>query len=114
MSAEILRNEDGLDAVHIRDRGLLEATDHEVLQRAYSEDRVLATKNVDDFVKLARARELHPGIILVEDGDLVREEQLRVLRAAVAALEGERNLVNRVLRVWADGNVIFEDVPPTE
>jgi hypothetical protein len=32
------------------------------------------------------------------------------LRAAVAALQGERDLVNRVLRVWADGNVIFEDV----
>jgi hypothetical protein len=71
----------------------------------------LATKNVDDFVKLARARELHPGIILLEDGDLVREEQLRVLRSAVAALQGERDLVNRVLRVWADGRVIFEDVP---
>jgi predicted nuclease of predicted toxin-antitoxin system len=109
--AEILRNEDGLDAVHIRDRGLLEATDPEVLERAYAEDRVLATKNVDDFVKLARARELHPGVILLEDGDLVRAEQLRVLRVAVAALQAESDLVNRVLRVWADGKVIFEDVP---
>lgn len=111
--AEILRNEDGLDAVHIRDRGLLEAKDHEILERAYTEDRVLVTKNVDDFVKLARARELHPGIILVEEGDLVGDEQLRVLRAAIAALQDERNLVNRVLRVWADGEVIFEDVPTT-
>ena len=109
--AEILRKEDGLDVVHIRDRGLLEAKDHEVLDRAYAEDRVLATKNVDDFVKLARARGIHPGIILLEDGDLVRDEQLRVLRAAVAALQGENDLVNRVLRVWADGKVIIEDVP---
>jgi predicted nuclease of predicted toxin-antitoxin system len=81
------------------------------LYRAYAEDRVLATKNVDDFVKLARAREIHPGIILLEDGDLVRDEQLRVLRAAVAALQGENDLVNRVLRVGADGKVIIEDVP---
>jgi hypothetical protein len=65
-------------------------------------------------VQLARARELHPGIILVEDGDLVREEQLRVLRTAVAALQSEHDLVNRVLRVWADGHFIFEDVPPAE
>jgi predicted nuclease of predicted toxin-antitoxin system len=83
------------------------------LESAYTEDRVLATKNVGDFVKLARSRELHPGIILLEDGDLVRDEQLRVLRAAVAALGGERDLVNRVLRIWADGKVVFEDVPPT-
>lgn len=112
--AEILRNEDGLDAVHIRERGLLEAKDHEVLERAYKEDRVLATKNVADFVKLARARELHAGIILIEDGDLVRDEQLRVLRAAVAALSGEPDLVNRVLRLWADGTAVFEDVPAEE
>ena len=112
--AEILRKEDGLDAVHIRDRGLLEATDPEVLERAYAEDRVLATKNIDDFVKLARARELHPGIILLEDGDLVRDEQLRVLRLAVAALQAEGDMVNRVLRVWADGSVIFEDVPKSK
>lgn len=54
--AEVLRNEDKLDAVHIRDRGLLGAKDHEVLERACAEDRVLATKKLDDFVKLARAR----------------------------------------------------------
>ena len=112
--AEILRAEDGLDAIHIRDRGPLEANDHEVLARAYTEDRVLATKNVGDFVKLARARELHPGIVLLEDGDLARDEQLRVLRVAIAALQGEQDLVNRVLRVWADGTVVFEDVPAKE
>jgi hypothetical protein len=66
-----------------------------------AEDRVLVTKNVEDFVKLARARDLHPGVILLEDGDLVRDEQLRVVRAAVAFLVPERDLVNRVLRVWA-------------
>jgi predicted nuclease of predicted toxin-antitoxin system len=27
-----------------------------VLERAYAEDRVLVTKDVEDFVKLARAR----------------------------------------------------------
>jgi len=38
--AEVLRSEDGVDACHVRDRGLLEATDREVLDRAYGEDRV--------------------------------------------------------------------------
>jgi hypothetical protein len=32
----------------------------------------------------------------------------------VAPLQGERDLVNGVLRVWSDGQVIFEDVPPAE
>jgi predicted nuclease of predicted toxin-antitoxin system len=110
--AEILREQDGLDAIHVRDRALLEAADHVVLERAFAEDRVLVTKNVDDFVRLARARELHAGIILVEDGDLVRDEQLHVLRAAIATLQRERDLVNRVLTVCADGTSRFEEIPP--
>lgn len=108
---EILRDQDGLDAVHVRDRGLLQAPDGVVLERSYAEDRVLVTKNVEDFVKLARARELHAGIILLEDGDLVRDEQLQVVRAAVAILRPEPDLVNRVLRVWANGTSVFEEVP---
>ena len=47
---------DGVDAYHLRDRGILGATDQELLERAYQEDRVLVTSNVDDFAKLARAR----------------------------------------------------------
>ena len=108
---EILRDQNGLDAVHVRERGLLQAPDHDVLDRAYAEDRILVTKNVEDFVKLAGARDLHPGIILLEEGDLVRDEQLRVVRAAVALLGPERDLVNRVLRVWADGRHVFDDLP---
>ena len=85
----------------------------DVLERAYPEDRVLVTKNVEDFVKLARACDLHPGILLLEDGDLVRDEQLRVVRASVALLGPERDsfAVNRVLRVWADGRHVFQDIP---
>jgi predicted nuclease of predicted toxin-antitoxin system len=109
--AEMLRKVDGLDAVHARDRGLLEAEDHVVLERAYAEDRILVTCDVDDFIKLAGARELHPGLVLVEDGELHRDEQLRAIRAAMATLQGERDLVNRVLRVWLDGETVFEDIP---
>ena len=66
-----LRTEDGVDACAIRDRGLLEATDAEVLERAFVEDRLLVTKNVRDFEKLVRSREIHAGIILVEAGDQI-------------------------------------------
>jgi predicted nuclease of predicted toxin-antitoxin system len=73
--AEILCREDGIDVCHLRDRGGLGTPDHEVLDLAFAEDRVLVTSNVADFVKLARARELHPGIVLVEEGGLRRDEQ---------------------------------------
>ena len=109
--AEILCREDGVDACHVRDRGLLAATDSEVLERAYAEDRVVVTCNVGDFVKLARACDLHPGIILLEDGGMARDEQLRALRRALEVLRAEREIVNRVLRIWLAGAFVLDEVP---
>ena len=99
---------DGIEACGVRDRGLLTATDGEVLERAFVEDRVLVTKNVGDFERLASARELHAGIVLIEAGDLDRDEQLETLRRVVAHLELEADMVNRVLRVKIDGTMQFD------
>jgi predicted nuclease of predicted toxin-antitoxin system len=79
-----------------------------VLDRAFAEDRILVTKNVDDFEKLARSRELHAGIVLLEDGDLLRDEQLRVIRAAVTEIASRSDMVNSVMRVAMDGTMSFE------
>ncbi len=110
--AEELARVDGLDACHVRDRGLLAASDPQVLECAYDEDRVLVTANVADFLKLARAREVHPGIILFEDGALSRADQLRLIRLAVAAIGGLGDLVNKVLWIASDGAARIDDVPP--
>jgi predicted nuclease of predicted toxin-antitoxin system len=105
---------EGLDVVHVRDRGLLGATDAVVLERAFQEDRIVVTSNVDDFVRLARTREIHSGIILVEESGLTRDEQLTLVRRALNILQEDshtgRGLINRVLRIWVDRNM-FEDLP---
>ena len=106
-----LAKEDGVDACHIRERGLLGATDPEVLERAFAEDRVFVTKNVGDFEALARARDLHAGIVLIEDNDLTRDEQLEVLRTIVTEL-GSTDLVNRVVRITAAGTLTVKTIPP--
>ena len=85
--------------------------DREVLDLAFEEDRILVTSNVADFVKLARARELHAGIVLVEEGDLLRDEQLAVVRLAVAAMTGHGDMANMLLWVALDGTTTFEEVP---
>ncbi len=102
---------EGWDVVHVRDRGILGDPDHVVLARAYDEDRVLVTANVGDFRKLAAARDLHAGIVLVEDGGLSRAEQLEVLRRVVEALDTEKELINRVLTVRLDGALVIEALP---
>ena len=109
--AQTLATEESVDACHLRDRGMLQASDREVVEKAYSEDRILVTANVSDFTRLAAARELHAGIVLLEAGDLRREEQLEILKRVVKVLENERDLVNRVLRVTAEGDLVFEGIP---
>jgi len=87
-----------IDAYHVRDRDILGATDHELLERAYQEDRVLVTSNVGDFEKLAQARELHAGIVLIERAGLLRDEQIELIRQIAAALVEHGLMINEVLR----------------
>ena len=113
--AQRLRMDRSIDAVHVRDRGHLGRTDREVLELALSEDRVLVTANVTDFERLARSSELHGGIVVVLDGSMRRAQQLDVLSRVVDILASEhaagRDLINRVLRVSAEGAHEFFDLP---
>ncbi len=70
------------------------------------------TANVDDFLKLAHARDVHPGIIMLEDGAATRDQQLRYVRAAIAALAGVGAVTNKVLWVAPDESTTVEDIPP--
>jgi predicted nuclease of predicted toxin-antitoxin system len=103
------------DAIAVRDRGLLGATDREVLDYAFKEDRMLVTANIRDFEKLASAAELHAGIILMLDGDLRVAEQIEVISAVVRVIQAEidmgKDLVNRVLYISIDGTAKFENLP---
>ena len=85
------------------------------LESAFREDRMLVTSNVDDFVRLARAVQVHPGLVLIEQGSLLRDEQMEVVRRALALIEAElaggEDMVNRVLRIWADLTYAFEELP---
>jgi predicted nuclease of predicted toxin-antitoxin system len=113
--ARYLCQECCFDAIAVRDRGLLGATDPEVLEYAFKEDRILVTANIRDFEKLAAAVEVHAGIVLMLDGDLLAVEQIEVMAAVVRVLEAEmatgKDLVNRVLYISISGTARFEDLP---
>lgn len=109
--AVVLRSE-GHDIVHLRERGRLGIADADVLDLAFAEDRVLVTANVGDFRRLAAAREVHAGIVLLADGGLRRDEQCDLLRRVIGLL-GDDDLVNRALSVALDGRLSIEELPPT-
>jgi len=103
---------EGIDACGARDRGLLEATDAEVFEKAFTEERIVVTANVGDFEKLAATCELHAGVVLLQRGDLTRDQQLEVVRGAVDAILQRGEMVNTALWVAPDGTMIFERLPP--
>jgi predicted nuclease of predicted toxin-antitoxin system len=113
--ARYLCQEFCFDAIAVRDRGLLGATDPEVLEYAFKEDRILVTSNIRDFEKLAAAVEIHAGIVLMQDGDLLAAEQIELIDTVVRVLQAEiatgKDLVNRALYISIAGIVRFENLP---
>jgi predicted nuclease of predicted toxin-antitoxin system len=108
----------GVDTTSVRNRGLLGSPDHTVFRVALDEDRVMVTANVDDFTKLCRGVDIHPGLILVADSD--RAGQLAMLEAALAYVltssehDGESRrawMVNRVVEVHADLSCVTFELP---
>ncbi len=104
-----------IDAVAIRDRGLLGVSDQEVLDYAFNEDRILVTANIGDFEKFARASEIHGGIVFIQEGDLLRDEQILIMREVVIFIQQElkvgRDMINRVLYISIDGTKQFLTLP---
>jgi hypothetical protein len=58
---------------------------------------------------------VHPGLVLTEQGGLLRDEQLEIVRRALALvqaeLDGGGDMMNRALRIWGDLTYVFDDVP---
>ena len=104
-----------VDAVAVRDRGLLGASDQEVLEYAFNEDRIVVTANIKDFEKFAKAIEVHAGIVFIAEGDLLREEQIKICFAAVEFIQQElaagRDMINQVLYISIDGIQKLEALP---
>ena len=109
-------NQHGLHAaIHLRDRGRLRDPDHVVFARAVEEDRIIVTENADDFRKLARRVDVHPGLIILPS--VARAEALRLKDAAIAhltAVGGERPqdlLVNSVLTITVTADIDIQPLP---
>ena len=104
-----------IDAVAVRDRGLLGVNDRQILEYAFNEDRILITANICDFERFANAVEVHAGIVFIQEGDLLRNEQIEICIQAVALIQQEiasgRDMINRVLYISLDGTKELKTLP---
>jgi len=104
-----------IDAVAVRDRGLLGKSDHYILEYAFNEERILVTANIVDFEKFASLLEVHCGRIFFLEGDLLRQEQMELMQNAVTTIQTElkkgKNMINRVLYISYSGTKFFRNIP---
>lgn len=72
-------SEEGYDVVRASDTGLARADDHEILQKAVSENRILITldEHFGDWVILPLSR--HPGVIRLKVHPTTSENVLKIL-----------------------------------
>jgi predicted nuclease of predicted toxin-antitoxin system len=101
-----LAYEMGFAAHHVDWLGLKGAQDWQLLERAVRQGLTLVTNNAIDFRKLYARESIHPGLVLILP--MVRPAQQRWLfRAALSAIAGRTELVNRVIEVDRAGDTII-------
>lgn len=85
--AELLRAE-GYDAVHVRERSLMDADDETILAFALQEDRVLVSEDSDFSALLARHRASAPSFVLIRSAEpLLPDDQVRLLLNNLPSVE---------------------------
>jgi predicted nuclease of predicted toxin-antitoxin system len=101
-----------INAVHIRDRGLLGAPDHELWKLAKQEARTIVTINGKDFRKLAKNSQEHPGIVVIPSGGSP-DAQLESIMSAVTwvtSTNSSEGFSNRYLEIGDNGEIILAEV----
>ena len=106
--------ESGVPAEAVVHVGLSGATDAVVFSTAFSQDQVVVTVNVAEFITLAAGVELHPGVIVLREAELSAIHQWERLKTALAFAEQTCNgdLINRVLEVLGEGECLLHAIPP--
>ncbi len=102
----------GIFAQHVTHVGLGGKSDPAVWRWAYEHDQIVVTANAGDFLNLASGVELHPGLIVLRESGLTRDEQWARLEPVIDALAKKGGaLVNRVVEVWGAGKFASRDLP---
>jgi predicted nuclease of predicted toxin-antitoxin system len=105
----------GVYAVAVAHVGLSGSKDRAVWEYALENDFVVVTANTRDFMNLLDT-ELHPGLIILWEGSLSRDEQWRRLELALDRILRNTDpagyMVNRIVEVMSAREVRVREIPP--
>lgn len=97
--------ERGYDTVHLRDQGLQLLSDGEIIEKAYQENRIILTVDLDFPQLLATSKKVLPSVILFrlgnENYNLINERLTVILRESSEALNAGAiiSVTDQLLRV---------------
>lgn len=105
--------EQGVDAVHVRNRGMLGVDDHVLWTYATAKSRTVVTINKAHFVRLAKLAVAHPGVLLIPSGGN-RDEQFEYVMTPVIWAANTNYPVsafaNRCIEVSVTLDLMIEEV----
>jgi predicted nuclease of predicted toxin-antitoxin system len=102
----------GIHAQHVAHVGLAGAADPKVWRYSFAHDFAVVTMNARDFLRLATGVPLHPGLIVLRESGLTRDEQwARLARVVDLVLAMNEPLANRVIEVWGMDQFDIRDLP---
>jgi predicted nuclease of predicted toxin-antitoxin system len=105
----------GIYAASVAHLGLSETADQAIWQYAFDHDYVVVTTNARDFLHLLNV-ELHPGLIVLRESGLTRDEQWERLVSAIDDIQRqpdpETYTINRVIEILGSGQILVREIPP--
>ncbi|MBD2595524.1 DUF5615 family PIN-like protein [Nostoc spongiaeforme FACHB-130] len=94
----------GHDVVTVNTVGLMNRPDSVVLDYARQNQRILLTRNCDDFQELHQANPIHSGILAVyQNSDATKNMSYQLIVKAIANLEAAEYILNNqfvILNQW--------------
>lgn len=107
----------GIFAASVAYLGLSETADRAIWKYAFDYDYVMVTTNARDFLHLLDV-ELHPGLIVLREGGLSRQEQWERLVIAIDFIPRQADpdsyMVNRVIEIRGSDQIIVREIPPPD
>jgi predicted nuclease of predicted toxin-antitoxin system len=106
----------GIFAQHAAYLGLSGKSDTKIWLYAFEHDQIVVTINAKDFLNLAEGSEVHPGLIILRESGLTRDEQWTRLEPTITIVAEEENqgrdLINRLIEVFSRDHRVIRDLPP--
>ena len=104
---------------HVNDARLSGCDDIAVLDYAVEHELALVTENGRDFRRLLWLDEshpgrhlLHPGLVILEDGSLLAEQEVEWFMAFLDHVAEREDLINRIFELHAPNDIREFERPP--